>query len=66
MIVDGKLVVLSDDGQVVLLEPNPQAFKELARFKAIDGKCWNAPALANGKLYVRSTKEGACFEIGAN
>lgn len=66
VLVDGKLVVLSDDGQVVLLEPNPQAFKELARFKAIDGKCWNAPALANGKLYIRSTKEGACFEIGAN
>lgn len=66
LLADGKLVALTDDGQVALLEANPQAFKELARFKAVDGKCWNAPALAHGKLYVRSTKEGACFEIGAN
>ena len=65
LLADGTLVALTDDGHVVLLEANPQAFQELARFKAVDGKCWNAPALANGKLYVRSTKEGACFEIGA-
>lgn len=28
-------------------------------------KCWSTPALSNGRLYVRSTKEGACFAVGA-
>lgn len=57
------LIALSDDGHLVLVEANPAAYKEVARFKAMEGKCWSTPALANGRLYVRSTKEGACFEL---
>jgi outer membrane protein assembly factor BamB len=57
------LVALSDTGEAVLVDPSPTAYKELARFKAIDGKCWSSPALSDGKLYVRSTKEGACFDL---
>lgn len=57
------LVVLADDGQVVLVEAAPAAYKEKARFKAVTGKCWSSPALADGKLFVRSTKEGAAFDV---
>ena len=57
------LVVLSDDGRIVLVDPTPAAYKELASFKAVAGKCWTTPALADGKLYVRSTREGACFDL---
>jgi outer membrane protein assembly factor BamB len=57
------LIALSDDGHLVLVEANPEAYREKGRFKAVAGKCWSAPALANGRLYVRSTKEGACFEL---
>jgi outer membrane protein assembly factor BamB len=57
------LVALSDDGQVVLVEATPTGYKELARTKAISGKCWSTPALSNGRLYVRSTKESACLDI---
>ncbi len=57
------LVAVSDDGEVVLVDPSPTAYKELARFKAVDGKCWSSPALSDGRLYVRSTKEGACFDL---
>lgn len=59
------LVALSDDGQVVLIEATPAAYKELARTKAVEGKCWSTPALSNGKLYVRSTKEGACLDLAS-
>jgi len=59
------LVAVSDAGEVVLVDPSPTAYKELARFKAVEGKCWSSPALSEGKLYVRSTKEGACFDLGA-
>ena len=64
VILNGKqLLVLADDGQLVVVEAMPEAYKEIARFKALAGKCWSTPALCDGRLYVRSTKEGACFDL---
>jgi outer membrane protein assembly factor BamB len=63
VLVGNELIALSDDGQVVLVEASPGAYKEIARTKAIQGKCWSTPALSNGRLYVRSTKEGACLDL---
>jgi outer membrane protein assembly factor BamB len=60
------LVALSDDGQVVLVEATPVAYKEVARTKAVAGKCWSTPALSNGRLYVRSTKESACLDVAVS
>jgi hypothetical protein len=58
-----QLIALTDNGQVVVVEPNSAAYKEVARFKAVQGKCWSTPALSNGHLYVRSVKEGVCFDL---
>lgn len=60
-----KLIALADDGQVVIVKASPDSYQELGRFKALEGKCWSTPALADGKLYLRSTKEGACFDLGS-
>lgn len=59
------LIALSDTGEIVLIKASPDSYQEVARTKAIDGKCWSTPALSNGRLYVRSTKEGACFDLAA-
>ena len=58
-----KVLALSDAGELVLIDPQPAAYKELARAKVIDGKCWTTPVLANGHIYVHSTKEAACIDI---
>jgi hypothetical protein len=63
VLVGNHLVALSDDGQVVLVEATPAGYKELARTRAIRGKCWSSPAISNGRLYVRSTTETACFDL---
>jgi outer membrane protein assembly factor BamB len=63
LLVSGKLLVLSDDGELVLIDPNPAAYTELRRFQAVNGKCWNVPAVSNGRLYVRSSKELAAFDV---
>ncbi|WCJ58300.1 PQQ-like beta-propeller repeat protein [Fontisphaera persica] len=63
ILAGNKLVALADDGQVVLVEPAPEGYKELARYKAVTGKCWTTPALSNGRLYLRSTVEGVCLEV---
>lgn len=59
-----KLLVLSEQGDVTLLEVNPDKNVELAKFHAISGKTWNHPVLARGKLFVRNGEEMACFEVG--
>ena len=50
LLVDGKLLVLSADGKLVLVEANPTAYTELARYQALTFKCWNAPAISNGRI----------------
>ncbi|HEV2845080.1 MAG TPA: PQQ-binding-like beta-propeller repeat protein, partial [Thermoanaerobaculia bacterium] len=61
---DGNLlIVLSDLGTLVLVEANPGAYTELARFQAMEGKAWTAPALANGRLYLRDHDEIVALEM---
>src|SRR5262249_743052 len=69
LLVDGLLVVLSETGDLVLAEPNPDAYTELGRFQAIPNyygdpnKCWNSPAIADGRVYIRSPSYGACYDL---
>lgn len=58
-----KILALSDKGELVLFEAKPDAYKELARADVLDGKCWSTPTVSNGRIYARSTKEAAAFEI---
>jgi len=63
LLANGHLVILSERGEVVLVKATPEGHQELARFEAIDGKTWNVPAIAGGKLLVRNTREMACYQI---
>lgn len=63
ILVDGNVLALGDRGQLVLIEGTPKGYKELARAKVVEGKCWSRPSVSNGRVYVRSTKEGACFDL---
>ena len=60
------LIVLTEDGDVVLVRATPESHQELARFKAIEGRTWNIPAIDHGLLLVRNASEMACFRIGRN
>jgi outer membrane protein assembly factor BamB len=59
----GLLLVLSEKGQVALVEASPNGHKELGRFQAIEGKTWNHPVMAHGKLFVRNGEEAACYRL---
>ncbi len=59
----GLLLVQCEKGDVALVEASPDKCKELARFKALEGKTWNHPVIANGKLFVRNDRVAACFEL---
>jgi outer membrane protein assembly factor BamB len=57
------LVVLTEDGDVVLVNATPTRHEEVARFSAIAGKTWNHPIIVDGKLLVRNIQEMAAFDI---
>ncbi|MBI3468539.1 MAG: PQQ-binding-like beta-propeller repeat protein [Planctomycetes bacterium] len=57
------LLVLAENGDVVLVEPDTRELRELGRFHTIDGKTWNNPSLAGPYLLVRNDHEAACYEL---
>jgi outer membrane protein assembly factor BamB len=57
------LLVLSEAGEVVLVDATPERFNERTRFKALTGKTWNHPVIAYGKLFVRNAEEAVCYEL---
>jgi outer membrane protein assembly factor BamB len=66
MIAEGKLVVLDEEGELVIADAAPAGYRELARAKVLDGRCWAMPVLANGRIYARTnTGEMVCVDVRA-
>ena len=57
------LVISSDKGEIILVTVNSKGYEELGRFKAIEGKTWNGPVLAGGRLFLRNGEEMAAYEV---
>jgi outer membrane protein assembly factor BamB len=57
------LFVMSESGEGVLIAPDEKKLNELTRFQAIEGKTWNHPVIARGKLYARNAEEMACYDL---
>ena len=66
LLASGHLVVLSEEGDVVLVRAVPDKLQEVARFSALKGKTWNIPAISDGVLLVRNEVEMAAFRIAAD
>jgi outer membrane protein assembly factor BamB len=64
LLAGGHLVVVTEDGDVVLVRATPEGHQELAHLPAIEGRTWNIPAIDNGLLLVRNASEMACFRLG--
>ncbi|HEY4311832.1 MAG TPA: PQQ-binding-like beta-propeller repeat protein [Pirellulales bacterium] len=57
------LIVLSEKGELALVEATHEAFHELGRIQALEGKTWNNPVLVRGRALVRNHLEMACYEL---
>jgi outer membrane protein assembly factor BamB len=63
----GLLVILSEQGKLVLARATPEfdakTRNELASMQALKGKTWNCFALADGIAYVRNDLEMAAYDL---
>lgn len=57
------LLVLTELGEIALVEANPAEFREIAKIPAINGKTWNHPVISGRTLFVRNGEEAAAFEL---
>ena len=56
------LLVLTEDGNLILLEANPAKYVELGRLQ-VCGNTWSHPAYVDGKLYVRDGRSLQCIDL---
>ena len=59
----GVLLVMGDDGKLVLVAADPAGLDELAQLQVLDGKSGNHPVVVHGKLLVRNAEEMACYQL---
>jgi outer membrane protein assembly factor BamB len=63
IVADGKLVIVTDNGNLVLAVASPKAYRELGRAKLAPTETRALPALANGLLYVRDKSKLKCVDL---
>ena len=56
----------TEEGEVVLIEPNRMNYIERGRFEQPDRSyqpAWTHPIIANGKLYIRDQDSLYCYDV---
>jgi outer membrane protein assembly factor BamB len=62
-IADGKLILLTESGDLALAECTPDGYHEWARASLLNGPVRALPALSAGKLYARDNRRLACWDL---
>ncbi len=65
MSADGRMIIMSDKGELVTAKADPSGFTVLTRTQLLPrSKCWTTPALSNGKIYARNAVgDAACVDV---
>jgi outer membrane protein assembly factor BamB len=63
LLVDDLLLVMTEDGAIVLVETTPEEHREVTRFEVFGEKTWNPPALAGCYLVIRTERRAACLRL---
>jgi outer membrane protein assembly factor BamB len=64
MILTGDLLLMmAEDGRVVLIEASPEQLNELGSVRVFTDKTWNPPALSGNHLLLRNDREAVCLRL---
>ena len=59
-----KLLIISNQGELVVAEANTGEFTEISRAQVTGPKCWTTPVLANGRIYCRNSRgDLTCLDV---
>jgi len=67
-LADNRIYYRTEDGPMLLIEPNPKQYIEHGRFEQPDRSeqpAWPHPVIANGKLYLRDQDVLLCYDVKA-
>jgi len=68
-VADGRIYLHGETGDVALMEPTPEAYREKGYFTPPglpargDAQAWAYPVVANGRLYVRDLGMLWCYDV---
>jgi len=71
LVADNRIYLHAESGDVALIEPSSEAFREKGRFsppnppKRGQEKAWAYPVVANGRLYIREQNSLWCYDVRA-
>jgi hypothetical protein len=68
------VLLVGEDGQVILVEPSADSYREKGRFSPPDQprpknqteKAWAYPLVAHGRLFIRVHGSLWCYDIKSN
>jgi outer membrane protein assembly factor BamB len=65
MLIGDTILVLSETGELALLQATPDEYREVARMQALNDSnvTWNNPAYSSPYLLVRNAREAACYRL---
>ncbi|MAG93450.1 MAG: alcohol dehydrogenase [Planctomycetaceae bacterium] len=61
---NGKLIVLTEEGTLMIVPATPEKFQTTVKAKVIPGPTWTVPVLANGRIYCRNSEgDVVCLDV---
>lgn len=65
---DGRLIIMSDKGELVIAKADPSRCNILARAQILPShRCWTTPVLSHSKIYARNSKgDMVCVDVSVN
>lgn len=67
LIADNKFFILSDEGELTIINSEADSFEELGKYKVLDGHdAWGPMAIVDGRLFARDSRTMVCLDLRAN
>jgi outer membrane protein assembly factor BamB len=66
MIADGKLIILDEQGDLVIADATSAGYRERARGRVLEGRSWVMPVLANARIFAKNNLgKLVCLDVRA-